>query len=235
MYFKKVLIQIIILFKEKKNIMKDITEKILSNYNFSEKEKNQFHLYLSLLCEENKKYNLTRIEEPEEMCYRHIIDATTVNQFHLLDQSKIILDIGSGCGVPGIILAIQHPEKSFFLMEVNQKKINFLYLVIEALNLTNTTLITDDFLTFIHKSKTPVDTFLARASLPLREIIKLYLQKRYSKSTIIYWAGPSWKENSNHNVVLEPNKFNVQEFFYPIFRGIGNSPSTLSYVQIKKN
>ena len=102
--------------------MKNLLEVITNEYNLSLLQKNQYLIYINFLLEENKKYNLTNIITEEQVLHYHVIDTLMITKSSFLNKKDTIADIGSGCGVPGIILAIFYPHKYFYLIEVTQKK-----------------------------------------------------------------------------------------------------------------
>ncbi|MBT8448995.1 MAG: 16S rRNA (guanine(527)-N(7))-methyltransferase RsmG [Gammaproteobacteria bacterium] len=79
--------------------------------------------YLALLCRWNKAYNLTAIRDPLEMLHKHVLDSLAIVP-HI--TGKRILDVGSGGGIPGIILAIVRPESEYVLLDSNGKKTRFM-------------------------------------------------------------------------------------------------------------
>ena len=90
--------------------------------------------YLQLLLKWNKAYNLTAIRDLETMRIKHIADSLAVNPYL---HGDVILDVGTGAGLPGIPLAIINPGKHFILLDSNGKKVRFLRQVIQALALKN--------------------------------------------------------------------------------------------------
>jgi 16S rRNA (guanine527-N7)-methyltransferase len=90
--------------------------------------------YLELLQTWNRVFNLTSITEPREMVYLHIIDSLLTAP-HL--NGSRFLDVGSGAGLPGIPLAILHPEQQWVLLDKNNKKTRFMTQAIAELGLTN--------------------------------------------------------------------------------------------------
>ena len=91
-------------------------------------------VYLQLLAQWNKTYNLTAIDKPVDMVARHLLDSLSIAP-HLYGQR--ILDVGTGAGLPGVPLAIQFPQREFHLLDSNGKKMRFLFQVKHTLGLHN--------------------------------------------------------------------------------------------------
>jgi 16S rRNA (guanine527-N7)-methyltransferase len=212
--------------------MKSLFEIISNEYNFSILQKNQYLKYIDFLISENEKFNLTAISNLDEILHYHLIDSLKITSINLLDKKKSIADIGSGAGIPGILLAIYYPNIIFYLIEVTQKKINFLKNVIILLDLKNCVIINDDFLTFIRKKEIKIDTFIARASLSLKEIINIYQIQFYFKSDIIYWGSLKWRDDPKHNVILNNKLISYTEYIYKIEKN--ETVKKLNYIKIKK-
>lgn len=82
--------------------------------------------YLDLLVKWNKTYNLTAIREPERMVTHHLLDALAVLP-HLPQRAVLrVLDVGSGGGIPGLVLAIVRPDWHVTLVDAVHKKVAFL-------------------------------------------------------------------------------------------------------------
>ena len=90
--------------------------------------------YLALFARWNSAYNLSAIRDPQQMLERHIIDSLSI--VNLCGEGPII-DVGSGGGLPGIPLAIMHPERPVTLLDSNGKKTRFLFQVATTLPLPN--------------------------------------------------------------------------------------------------
>lgn len=93
-----------------------------------------FEAYLILLKTWAKVYNLTTIVDPEEMVIKHILDSLSVAPYL---QGQRFIDVGTGAGLPGMVLAIAHPEHSWILLDAVQKKTHFLQAVKAKLKLNN--------------------------------------------------------------------------------------------------
>ncbi len=79
--------------------------------------------YIQLIARWNKAFNLTAIRDVEEMVSKHLLDSLVVQPYL---EGSLILDVGSGAGLPGIPFAITSPDKKFVLVDSNGKKTRFL-------------------------------------------------------------------------------------------------------------
>ena len=95
-------------------------------------------IYLLLLEKWNKVYNLTSVSNLDEMFVKHILDSIAVAPFVEGDR---LLDVGTGGGLPGVVLAILFPEKQIDLLDSNSKKTRFLIQVKAELALKNINII----------------------------------------------------------------------------------------------
>jgi len=102
----------------------------------SETQLQQCIAYVTLLDKWNSAYNLTSVRNPQEMLIKHVLDSLVVAP-HLIGNNFI--DVGTGPGLPGILLAIYYPEKHFTLLDSLGKRIRFLNQVKLQLNLQNVT------------------------------------------------------------------------------------------------
>lgn len=105
------------------------------NIEINEEQIKSFEKYMNLLLEWNEKINLTAITQPEEVKLKHFVDSLTVLKY-INDDDKVI-DIGTGAGFPGIPLKIMKGNTKITLLDSLNKRINFLNIVIETLNLRN--------------------------------------------------------------------------------------------------
>ena len=90
--------------------------------------------YLQLLCKWNRTFNLTAVRDVEEMISRHLLDSLSVLPFL---SGKRLIDIGSGAGLPGMVLAISAPDTQWVLLDSNLKKTRFLQQVTIETGLKN--------------------------------------------------------------------------------------------------
>lgn len=97
-------------------------------------QKQQLLSFLQLLYKWNKAYNLTSVRDPEKMLIVHILDSMVISSYL---SKKRYIDVGTGPGLPGIPLAIMHPDKHFVLLDSLGKRIRFIKQVAYELSLSN--------------------------------------------------------------------------------------------------
>lgn len=91
--------------------------------------------YLALLSKWNSVYNLTAVRDPREMVRQHLLDS--LSAVHAFRDAKNVLDVGSGGGLPGVILAIVYPGIRISMIDTVSKKTAFLTQARAELGLTN--------------------------------------------------------------------------------------------------
>lgn len=127
---------------------------------------NKLSDYLALFIKWNKAYNLTAIRDPQQMVPLHLLDSLVVNRY--VQEASLIADIGTGPGLPGIVLAIMNPDKEFMLLDSNGKKTRFLFMAKTALGLDNVTIVNDRVEAY-HPPK-PFDMIVSRAFASLYDM-----------------------------------------------------------------
>ena len=90
--------------------------------------------YLALLDRWNHTYNLTAIRDPRQMLSLHLLDWLAMHPFL---EREHLADLGTGPGLPGIVLAIAKPQLQVALVESNGKKARFLREAVRSLGLDN--------------------------------------------------------------------------------------------------
>ena len=105
------------------------------------KQLNQLEKFYNLLVEWNKKINLTRIIEKDEVYLKHFYDSLTIVKEIDLNKIDTLCDVGTGAGFPGIVLKIFYPNLKITLVDSLLKRVKYLNEVIKALQLENITAI----------------------------------------------------------------------------------------------
>ena len=101
--------------------------KYLEQYGFdlTDKQIDLLTKFKDAVIENNKKFNLTSITDEKEFILKHIIDSLLI--FKEIEWNyESVLDIGTGAGLPGVVLAIVKEETNFTLLDSTQKKIDFI-------------------------------------------------------------------------------------------------------------
>jgi 16S rRNA (guanine527-N7)-methyltransferase len=96
--------------------------------------------YLALIQKWNKVYNLTALRDPADMLTHHLLDSLTAVvplSRHTQGQPTKVLDVGSGGGLPGVVLAICMPELNVSCVDTVAKKAAFVQQVAASLKLSN--------------------------------------------------------------------------------------------------
>lgn len=106
----------------------------------NQRQVDQLMAYLKLLGKWNGVYNLTSVRQPAEMIRQHLLDSLAA--VAAFANAPSILDVGSGGGLPGLVLAIVYPDTRIALIDTVHKKTAFLKQVKAELGLTNVTVYT---------------------------------------------------------------------------------------------
>eukprot|EP01034_Spumella_vulgaris_P031502 gene31502-38908_t len=108
--------------------------------NLSAEQQQRLLDYMGLIQKWNKVYNLTALRDPAEMLTHHLLDSLTAIApltRHTLGEPIRVLDVGSGGGLPGVVLAICMPELHVTCVDTVAKKAAFVQQVAASLKLTN--------------------------------------------------------------------------------------------------
>ncbi|KVM85894.1 16S rRNA (guanine(527)-N(7))-methyltransferase RsmG [Burkholderia stagnalis] len=138
-------------------------------------QRNQLLDYVALLAKWNAVYNLTAIRDPQQMLIQHILDSLSIVP-HLGDRASTrVLDVGSGGGLPGIVLAIVRPDWQVTLNDIVQKKSAFQTQTRAELKLANLSVVTGRVETLQPGVEVPekFDVIVSRAFADLSDFVKL--------------------------------------------------------------
>lgn len=151
----------------------------------------KFEKYGQMLIETNKKFNLTTIDEPDQIKIKHFEDSLTIKSY--INEGMKVLDIGSGAGFPGIPLRI---EKDFDLTLIDSvnKKVKFMNQVIEELDLKNTRAIHVRAEDFAKEHREEFDMVISRAVANLSTLSEYALPFLKVGGIFIAMKGPKAEE-----------------------------------------
>ncbi|MFV0555611.1 MAG: 16S rRNA (guanine(527)-N(7))-methyltransferase RsmG [Lactovum sp.] len=111
-------------------------------FNLSPMQESQFKRYFELLVEWNEKINLTAITEESEVYLKHFYDSLALIKFELIKNEPFsLLDIGAGAGFPSIPMKILYPHLRVTIIDSLAKRIKFLSILSEELELEGVTLL----------------------------------------------------------------------------------------------
>lgn len=107
------------------------------NVEVTEEKLTELNKFYKLLVDWNRKINLTRIIEEQDVYLKHFYDSLTITKVVDLNEEKTLCDVGTGAGFPGIVLKIMYPNLKVTLIDSLQKRIKYLNEVIKKLDLKN--------------------------------------------------------------------------------------------------
>ena len=140
-----------------------IEELKLINISLTQNQLDQLNEYYNLLIEYNKVMNLTGITDYEEVYLKHFYDSLTLAKVIDLNSINSLCDIGTGAGFPGLVLKIVFPNLKITLLDSLNKRVEFLKVVIDKLNLKNIEVIHSRAEDYALKNRNNFDVTTARA------------------------------------------------------------------------
>lgn len=208
------------------------------NIELTNKQLEQFYLYMELLLEWNEKINLTAITDVDDIIKKHYIDSLTINKY--IEENIKIIDVGTGAGFPGIPIKIVKENNEIVLLDALNKRLKFLEEVINKNNLMN--------IKTIHyraeeagrdkKYREKFDIATSRAVAPLNVLLEYMLPLAKVGGKCICMKGSNAKEeieqSKNAIQILGGEIEKVEEFNLPdtdmartiiIVRKVLNTPS----------
>jgi len=191
---------------------------------FRKDEKEKIDQYIDLATTFNKTHNLFVRKDKKEIYNKDILDCSPI--ITLIKPNKTIADLGSGGGLPGILLSITKPKNKITLIESNQKKCYFLRSVIHKLDLKNTTVLNKKLTK--QNNLGSFDIITARAFASIEKIIKLTTNNVGKKSKYILLKGR--KEKTQEELKL----LDTKKYRYEIIN-LDNKNQERNLVLIKNN
>ena len=197
----------------------------LKKLGFSSNSLKKLDIYVQYLLDYNKKYNLISKSTESTIWHRHILDSAQIVKFIDSTKYKSFADLGSGAGLPGLVVAIYGENKDFHvkLYEKSPMKRKFLLDTIKETSLKNVEVkgnIFDDEI---------VDkVILSRAFKKLDKIIKISRETIKKPHKLVILKGKNAQAEIN-SVSLGP------EYSYKIENSITEHDSKIIIIDVKKN
>lgn len=142
------------------------------NIHLTKEAEDALEIYASFLLEYNEHTNLTAIKTMSDIYLKHFYDSLTISKLANFTSGKL-LDVGTGAGFPGMVLAICFPNLQVDLLDSNNKKIKFLEELIKKLNLTNVQTIYSRAEDYTRVNREKYDYVTSRAVADLRVLLEL--------------------------------------------------------------
>ena len=192
--------------------------------NFSKTEKEKIELYIQEALAFNKKHNLFIRANKDEVFEKDILDCVPLVE--KIEKESKILDLGSGGGFPGVVLAILRPDCEVHLLEKSQKKCYFLNKIKDTLRLDNIKVLKQT----ITKNNTLEEylTITARAFSSTQNILNLTEKNLKKNGKYLLLKGRIEK------IEEEMAAINTNNYKYEIIE-LDNKKYERHIVQIKKN
>ncbi len=138
------------------------------NQELTEHQIEQLLTYIALIEKWNKSYNLTSIRDKVSMVPMHLLDSLAIVPFI---TGKRVIAIGTGAGLPGIVLAVCFPDIEFVLLDSNAKKTRFVQQAILELKLKNVSICHNRV--ELYRPEHNFDIAITRAFASLEDIMRL--------------------------------------------------------------
>lgn len=146
--------------------------KIDLNIELDALQKENLEKFASLLLDYNKHTNITAIRDVDGVYLKHFYDSLTLVKVINIKDFLNVLDVGSGGGFPGIVLAIVFPMINITLLDSNHKKSDFQNYIVQELKLNNVTVVNERVEKYFELGK-KYDLVVARAVANLRVLSEL--------------------------------------------------------------
>jgi len=146
---------------------------------------NNYEVFINLILKYNRVHNITGAKNRETVI-ENIEDSLYPMKFLPIDDIKTAIDIGTGAGFPGLILAMALPKIHFTLFEPIAKKSSFLHLIKTTLGLKNVTISTKR----VEQARAfSVDLISSRAVTNTDMLINLCKEYITPKTLLLFYKG----------------------------------------------
>ena len=163
---------------------------------FAEDLPEKLEIYLRLLLEWNTKMDLTAVEEEEDLLDKHFVDSLTVLRTDLVKPGASLVDVGTGAGFPGMVLAMARPDLHVVLMDAQRKRLKFLEAVAAEAGTGNAEILhaRAEDAARDRKHREQYDIAAARAVAPLNVLAEYLLPFVKAGGCALCWKGPALQQ-----------------------------------------
>jgi 16S rRNA (guanine527-N7)-methyltransferase len=158
--------------------------------------------YIELLLKWNKAYNLSGIKQVELMLSHHVLDALSVLPYM---NGNSGLDVGSGAGLPGFILALARPDMHWVLLDSSEKKVRFLNQAVLELGPNNVEVVrmrVEDY-----QAEQGFSTIICRALMPASEFCRSTDALLENEGRILMMKGSAVEEENRQ---IDKKRYSAQ-------------------------
>ena len=119
--------------------MKTDSERVVDNFitKYGREKTETLLSYLDMVLERNEHINLTAVRDRDEAVVKHLADSLAVTDLPEYIEAGSVIDVGTGAGFPGALLAIVSPEKEFCLLDSTLKRLRVIDEFASTLGLSN--------------------------------------------------------------------------------------------------
>lgn len=175
------------------------------NIELADKALERFELYKNLMLEWNEKMNLTAITDEYQIIMKHFIDCLEITKY--MNGNEKVIDVGTGAGFPGIVIAIYFENINITLLDSLNKRLIFLEEVVKKLNLKNVNIVHARAEEFAHKDeyRNKYDLVVSRAVANLSNLLEYDVGYLKLNGKLLLLKG----DNVNDEINTSKNTFNV--------------------------
>ncbi len=163
--------------------------------------------FIILLTTENARQNLVARPTLDVIWQRHIADSAQLLE-HVPRETGLWLDLGTGAGLPGLIIAIMRPEWKVWLVESRRRRIEWLESMVEELGPGNCTVVGSRL---ERVESVPASVISARAFAPLADILRLSARFSTSETLWLLPKGRSAAQELDELPAKQKKLFHVEQ------------------------
>ena len=171
--------------------------------------------YADLLREMNSRVNLVSRKDEENLAYRHVIFCLAISKFFTPVAGARIVDVGTGGGLPGIVMAIIWPQAKIFMYDGVGRKVEAVAEMVKALGLKNAVVRKAR----VEETKEVFDYAVGRAVIALPKFLE-FVQRNLRigragnlSNGVIYFKGGDYEEELVKRGIIPTKEMKLDEFF----------------------
>ena len=154
--------------------------------------------YMEGVLEKNRSINLTAITDPDSFIKEHYVDSASLTKLKEYEEAETILDVGTGAGFPGVVLAALSPDKTFTLIDSLAKRLKVVEVLADKAGIDNVRLVHARAEDAGHDEslRERFDLVTARAVARLSVLAELTVPFAKVGGTVIAFKGEAGKEEA---------------------------------------